>query len=110
MTDPDLPDPIILRIRRLGDVGTELSDEQILEIYEDEGEDIDAAIAGVWEAKAAQYAKLVDISEAGSSRSNSALYKNAMEMAKYWRAKAAADDPVPTPTVRGSYVRPIERT
>lgn len=48
--------------------------------------DTDAVAADIWAQKASQYAELVDISEAGSSRKNSQLYKNALEMAAHFRS------------------------
>lgn len=41
-----------------------------------------ATAANIWNQKAAAYAGLVDVSESGSSRKFSDLYKNALAMAK----------------------------
>jgi hypothetical protein len=41
-------------------------------------------------AKAATYAELVDVSEAGASRKVSDLHKHALTMAGVWRSKDAA--------------------
>lgn len=42
------------------------------------------ASADIWLAKAAQYAELVDTSEAGSTRPLSSLHKNALAMHQYF--------------------------
>lgn len=49
-------------------------------------------LAQAWNAKAALTAELVDISESGSTRAMSTIYKNAMEMAKYWSDLAVKED------------------
>lgn len=56
--------------------------------------DLNKVAYSIWQEKAATYAELVDISEAGSSRKNSQLYKNALEMADYY---AGIDDDPDTP-------------
>lgn len=53
--------------------------------------DIRTVAAEIWREKAASYASLVDITEAGSSRKNSQLYVNAIAMAKSYEEEAAAD-------------------
>lgn len=45
-----------------------------------------------WLAKASKTAEIVDVSESGSSRSMSSIYRNAMEMAEYWGIKAEKDE------------------
>lgn len=49
-------------------------------------------LAQAWGSKAALTAELVDVSESGSTRSISTIYKNAMEMAKYWAELAAKEE------------------
>ena len=46
--------------------------------------DVRAAASGYWYAKAVGYSEMVDISEAGSSRKNSDLFKNAMSLAQQY--------------------------
>lgn len=46
--------------------------------------DLDAAASLVWGEKAGDYADLVNQSEAGSSRSNSDLFKHAVEQRDYF--------------------------
>lgn len=48
---------------------------------------MDEAAVVVWEAKAARLSTMVNISESGSSRSNSQLYTNALAQLKYFRDK-----------------------
>lgn len=68
--------------------------------------DLDALAVLIWEEKASTYAELVDISEAGSSRKNGQLYKNALDMAAYYASKsdsaadAASELPGTTPIFR----------
>jgi hypothetical protein len=38
----------------------------------------------IWRRKAAKYAELVDVSEAGASRKMSDLFEHALKMAAYW--------------------------
>lgn len=52
------------------------------------------ASAKVWEEKAAEYAELVNVSEAGSSHSFSDLHKHAVTSASYWSAKYTAESTV----------------
>lgn len=50
--------------------------------------DSDVAIGQIWRMKAASVASLVDISESGSSRSNSQLARTYADIAKAYEAKA----------------------
>lgn len=54
---------------------------------------VDASAISVWTTKAAQFSQLVDVSESGSSRKLSDLYKNALAMAKFWQDKQDEDNP-----------------
>lgn len=51
---------------------------------------IDVTSAAIWRRKAAEYADLVDVSEAGSSHKFSDLHKNALEMAETYDKIEAA--------------------
>lgn len=64
-----------------------------------------SASATIWRWKAASYAKLVNVSEAGASHSNSDLSKNALAMA----AKFAAEVAVVVPASDRPVIRQIER-
>lgn len=49
------------------------------------------AAAKIWREKAAQYATLVDVTEAGASHKFSDLNKNALAMAAYWEGLVVPD-------------------
>lgn len=70
--------------------GTDFPDDAFAPILEREG-DVNLAAAYFWEVRAGRYSGLVDISESGSSRKMGDLYKNAMNMAAYFRNKAKDD-------------------
>lgn len=77
--------------RNTGEVGSTTYSDADLDIYIDAaGGDLDAASANIWEEKSSSYAEMVDIAEAGSSRKNSDLFKNAEDKAAFYRAKANA--------------------
>lgn len=71
--------------------------------------DLEAAAAKLWQEKAASYAELVTVSEAGSSRALSDLAKNARDMAKMYRDIVSSRVPVTAPGSRRSQTRAIER-
>lgn len=48
--------------------------------------------ATIWRWKAAEYHKMVNISEAGSNHALSDLYSHALEMAKMYEGLAAGED------------------
>lgn len=62
---------------------TTLTDVQLGQIF-DSAECMNQAAGMAWGRKAAGYAELVNISEAGSSRSMGDLHKNALTMSKYY--------------------------
>lgn len=57
-----------------------------------------------WSQRAAATVNYVNVSESGSSRSLSDAHRNALEMLKYWTARAK-DEEVITPEEEG--IRPI---
>lgn len=59
-------------------------DEVLGAMLDAAGEDTDKVASSIWRTKAASYASMVDISEAGSSRKNSDLFKNAQAMAEFY--------------------------
>ncbi len=75
------------------------TDEVLKVIIEQAENDLDLAAAVVWEQKASSYSTLVDVSESGSSRSMSQIYKNALAQAKYYGDKVTEEVVEPT-TVR----------
>jgi len=87
---------------------TELTDDQLATIIDSEA-DIQGAAAQAWQVTAAQYADLVNISEAGSSRSLGQLHQNALDMAKYYRGLSSPTGTEPG-APRRTVVRSIERT
>lgn len=59
--------------------------------YLDAGLTVYGVMTQFWEAKTAQTANMIDISESGSSRSLSQIHQNAKAQAEYWRDKAATE-------------------
>jgi hypothetical protein len=78
-----------------------------LDVYIDAaGGDLDLAAARIWRNKMSDYADLVDISEAGSSRKNSDLFNHAREQADYFDGISGGGDAVSTDFTRiGRIVR-----
>ena len=66
------------------------SDTDLEDILTANGADLRLAAASVYEMLAAQYSKMVNVSESGSSRNLGDLYKNAMAMAAAYRTQPAA--------------------
>jgi hypothetical protein len=105
------------RVRRMTDetdlANSQYTDVQIQEYIDEnttvDGIDYNGTAASIWEEKAGYYSALVDVSESGSSRKMSDLYKNALAMAKLYRQKqtdALPVEPVVVPRPRvGSITR-----
>ena len=72
-------------VRRMADEPTDANytDAEISAMVDELGSTT-AAAARIWQTKAGQYAKLVNTSESGSSRAMGDMYKNALQMAKYY--------------------------
>lgn len=66
------------------------TDERLTLIIDANGLDMFAAAAEVWGIKAANYAGLVDVTEAGSSRKMSDLSKNALAMQRNYSEQSLA--------------------
>lgn len=79
-----------LRLRRMTgeDDSTKYSDTDLEIFIERAGGDLAGAASLLWGEKAGDYADLVNISEAGSSRSNSDLFKHAVEQRDYFNSIA----------------------
>lgn len=80
-----------LRLRRLtGETQDKenYSDADLDLFINEAGGDLNAAAAAIWREKAGMHADLVDTSEAGSSRKNSDLFKNATAQAQYFEGLA----------------------
>lgn len=84
------------------------TDTQLATILNENGNNLNSAAAVIWAEKASDYADLVNISEAGSSRSNSDLFKHASDQADRFQRLADAEDPVAAATAF-STTRRIER-
>lgn len=86
---------LINRLRRMtgeDDVSKYTSTD--MQIYLDEaGGDLNQAAATIWDEKASAYADLVNISESGSSRSNSDLFDHAVEQRKRYQGLVDAASP-----------------
>lgn len=79
-----------------------------LDGYIDEATNLYHAAGNIWGVKAATYAAMVDVSESGSSRSLSGLFKNAQAMQKHYKEQGTDEDnagldvPVIARIVRGT--------
>jgi hypothetical protein len=72
---------------------------------------VSLASGAVWRTKAAKYADLVDVSEAGASRKMSDLFKHATAMADHWDAVGATEiEDTTSPGIGRAVVHPIVRT
>lgn len=93
--------------RKTGEVDSDTYTDTDLDIFiERSAGDLDGAAAMIWGEKASAYADLVTISEAGSSRQNSDLFKHAIEQRDYF---AGASGTTPEATVGTSTTRRIVR-
>lgn len=75
---------------------TTYSDEVLGQLIDAAENDINKVAHEIWQEKAASYAEMTDVTEAGSSRKNSQLYKSALEMSRYF---ATIDEDPDTPVV-----------
>ena len=62
--------------------------------------------SAIWSAKAASYARLVNVSESGSSRSLGTLMDNALKMAALYKGKSPTAAPAAGVIVLQHLVRP----
>lgn len=87
------PEAILDLRHKIGDVEAPqtYTDEVLSALLDAVDGDSDAVAASIWRQKAASYAEMVDISEAGSSRKNSDLFKNAQAMAEHYTREDDAD-------------------
>lgn len=58
----------------------------------DEGNSVSQLMSRFWNAKAAESATMIDVSESGSSRSLSTIHENAVRMARYWDDRVRAEE------------------
>jgi len=73
------------------------------------GGSVNVASATIWRKKAAAYAKLVDVSEAGASHKFSDLHRNALEMAKQFDSQAMIAGELSAVSVGHAKVKVIDR-
>lgn len=71
---------------------TTYTDQALSDLIDAASDDVNLVASGIWEEKAALYSEMVDISEAGSSRKNSQLSKNALEQARYYAEQSGGGD------------------
>lgn len=57
---------------------------------------VTSATLSIWRSKAANYAKLVDVSEAGASHKFSDLFRHAKDMIDIWSGAVADEDALAT--------------
>jgi hypothetical protein len=88
----------------IGDVG--LTDEQLGEII-DRADSMNEAVQFTWESVAARSHTLVNVSEAGSSRSLGTIFDNSLKLAEYYRNQAASEEAALT--ARRTTIRRITR-
>jgi len=95
------------QLRRMtGEMDEASYDNTTLDAYITAAGSLEAAAAKIWGEKASAYADLVNMSEAGSSRSNSDLFKHAQEQRVYYENLVPGAITAP---VTGSTTRPIKR-
>ncbi len=100
----------ISRLRRMIDEpGTDTYSDSDLSAFIDISDNIELAASDLWMEKAASLARLVNVSESGSSRSLSDLHKNALLMSSNFSAagqtEAAAEEAPTSRTRINSIVR-----
>ena len=66
---------------------SEFTDEEIGALIDEYG--VDVASATIWQRKAATYADLVDVTEAGATHKFSDLHKSALEFSAFYTKKGA---------------------
>ena len=104
-----LDDVKILR-PMINEPGSNVYDDQaLMDIIDQADGDLDLAAATIWEQKAGRFSTLVDVSESGSSRSNSQTYKNALAQAQYYSKKVSEAAVVEVEAVRPSRTRTAVR-
>lgn len=81
---------------------TTYSDADLNTRIDEANGDVNGVAGVIWQEKASQYSEMVDISEAGSSRKNSQLMKNALEMASFYAGNStdSAADTADRPRTR----------
>lgn len=83
--------------------------EQSLDTIIETAGGVNAASAAIWRKKAAKFAHLVNVSEAGASHSFSDLHRNALDMAKQFDSLAISAGEVIGVSVGHPRVKVIDR-
>lgn len=85
-------------------------DTQLSALIDAAGGSVERVASRLWNEEAARLAKLVNVSESGSSRSLGDAYKNALSMAQYLKSLAdEAEAETPIDTSRFARTRPAVR-
>jgi len=71
------------------------ADQEISDMIDEAGSN-DAAAAIIWRKKAAKYADLVNVSEAGASQALSDLYDRALKQALHFESESGVDPVIPS--------------
>lgn len=81
-------------------------DQERVTVLLDQGNSVNQLMSRFWNAKAAETAAYIDVSESGSSRSLGTVHENAVRMARYWddKVKADKDEADEAATTRGGVV------
>ena len=87
-------DELIARFRLVTGIEvSDINDTDLADLLTENDGDVNLAAAAFFDRQATKFSRLVDVSESGSSRSLSQLYKNAVAMSDSYRARNAAAPP-----------------
>lgn len=100
----------LLRLRRMTgeDDVSKYTNADMQNFIDDAGGNLNKAAAVIWGEKASSYADLVNITEAGSSRSNSDLFDHADKLRRMYQG-LVDDEETPVAGVGSSTTRAIVR-
>ncbi len=103
-------DDELAALRRAADVpdtDTVYTDVLLIPLIDSLG--VNGAAAVIWREKAGRYASMVNVTEAGSSRSMSDLYAHAKEMAELYERLATVEEIPVVENTGYTYTTEIER-
>lgn len=99
MADANVVEQVLDLLPTEAKIGEALWDQERVAILLDQGNSVNQLMSRFWNAKAAESATMIDVSESGSSRSLSTIHENAVRMARYWDDRVKADlDAITPPT------------
>ena len=104
---PEQEEAIAAVRRRIGQ--TDLTDEEIWKIYENNSENPNCAAAEIWAEKAGSVGDLMDIQEGSSRRNLSQLAKQAEDRANFFTNLCMVQTGQNDPSARSSKTIPIVR-